>query len=73
MNIKFQGAAGNLRAPMEKLAYTIPETCYVTGLGRTTVYNLMAKSKLQSLKVGGRTIITADSVRRFLASLETGA
>lgn len=70
MSIKVQGAAGNLHASMEKLAYTIPETCYVTGLGRTTVYSLIAQAKLRSVKAGGRTLIPAYSVRDFLASLE---
>lgn len=64
---------GDLRASPEKLAYTVPEALYVTGLGRTTLYALVAEKKLRTIKVGSRTLIPADSLRGFLASLEMEA
>jgi excisionase family DNA binding protein len=64
---------GDLRASTEKLAYTVPEALYATGLGRTTLYALIAEKKLRSIKVGSRTLIPADSLRVFLASLEQEA
>lgn len=68
-----QAPQGDLRAPTEKLAYTVPEALYATGLGRTTLYALIAERKLRTLKVGTRTLIPADSLRGYLASLEQEA
>ncbi|MCJ2035753.1 excisionase family DNA-binding protein [Methylobacterium sp. J-068] len=65
-----QAPQGDLRASPEKLAYTISEALYATGLGRTTLYALVADKKLRTIKVGSRTLIPADSLRGFLASLE---
>ena len=73
MNYLVQGGAKNPRASVEKLAYTIPETCYATGLGRTTVYDLIAKEKLRAIKAGARTLILADSIRGYLNSLAEAA
>lgn len=69
----FQAQQGNLRASAEKLAYTIPEALYATGLGRTTLYALIGERKLRTIKVGARTLIPADSLRSYLASLEQEA
>ena len=68
-----QAPQGDLRAPPEKLAYTVPEALYATGLGRTTLYALIAERKLRTIKVGSRTLIPADSLRGYLASLEQEA
>ncbi len=73
MNYTVQGGAESPRASVEKLAYTIPETCYATGLGRTTVYDLIAKDKLRAIKAGARTLILADSIRGYLNSLAEAA
>ncbi|MFK5598329.1 excisionase family DNA-binding protein [Methylobacterium sp. HMF5984] len=68
-----QAPQGDLRASPEKLAYTVPQALYVTGLGRTTIYALIAERKLRTIKVGSRTLIPADSLRGYLASLEQEA
>ncbi|TXN72692.1 excisionase family DNA-binding protein [Methylobacterium sp. WL6] len=68
-----QAPQGELRASPEKLAYTVPQALYVTGLGRTTIYALIADRKLRTIKVGTRTLIPADSLRGYLASLEQEA
>ena len=68
-----QAPQGDLRASPEKLAYTVPEALYATGLGRTTLYALIAERKLRTIKVGSRTLIPADSLRGYLASLEQEA
>ncbi|MGF3027911.1 helix-turn-helix domain-containing protein [Methylobacterium aquaticum] len=73
MNYPVQGAAEHPRASVEKLAYTIAETCYATGLGRTMVYELIAKEKLRAVKAGTRTLIPAESIRGYLASLHEAA
>jgi len=70
---KVQAPQGDLRASTEKLAYTVPEALYATGLGRSTIYLLISERKLRTIKVGSRTLIPADSLRGFLASLEMEA
>jgi excisionase family DNA binding protein len=52
-----------------RLAYTILQTCDITGLGRTTVYEMIAKGELRALKCGRRTLILAEEIRRFLDRL----
>lgn len=73
MNHNVQAPQGHLRASAEKLAYTIPEAIYATGLGRTTIYALIGERKLRTIKAGARTLIPADSLRDYLASLEREA
>jgi excisionase family DNA binding protein len=74
MNSKeFQAAQADLRAPPEKLAYSVNEVCQSLSLSRTTVYEFIAKKRLRSFKVGAKTLIPADSLRKLIASLETEA
>jgi excisionase family DNA binding protein len=49
-----------------KLAYRIDEVVKASGLGRTSIYELIKEGRLQSLKVGGRRLVVADSLRQLL-------
>lgn len=51
------------------LAYTIADATSVSGLGRTTLYELIGAGKIEARKAGGRTLIPADSLRTYIASL----
>jgi len=51
---------------LEPLAYSIPDACRVSSLGRTFLYSLISEGKLEARKVGGRTVIPADSLRRLI-------
>ncbi len=51
------------------LAYTVPDACKAAGLGRTTLYELIAAGRVRAMKAGTRTLIEADSLRSYLASL----
>ncbi|WP_082557845.1 helix-turn-helix domain-containing protein [Methylobacterium sp. Leaf361] len=74
MNSKeFKAAQVDLRAPPEKLAYSVNEVCHSLSLSRTTVYELLAKKRLRSIKIGVKTLIPADSLRSLMASLEMEA
>lgn len=44
----------------------IPEFCKLSGLGRTSVYEMMDSGTLQYIKRGKRTLIVIDSYRRFI-------
>jgi hypothetical protein len=51
------------------LMFTIPGTTQATGLPRTTVYSLIGQGVLDARKAGRRTLVTADSIRNYLAAL----
>ena len=70
---KVQATQGDLRAPPEKLAYSINEAADATSLSRASIYNLIAQKRLRTMKYGVKTLIPADSLRGFLASLEQEA
>ena len=44
--------------PPEKLAYQVNEAVHVSGLGRTTIYELIKAEKLKTVKAAGRRLIT---------------
>ncbi len=54
---------------LEVLAYTIADAAKTSGLGRTTLYEAIGAKKLEARKAGGRTLIPAESLRAFIASL----
>lgn len=45
-----------------KLAYSIREASAASSLSRTTIYNHIASGRLQAVRIGGRTVIPADSL-----------
>jgi excisionase family DNA binding protein len=51
------------------LAYGIAEACAALGIGRTRLYALIGEGKIEARSCGGRTLIPADSLRSFVASL----
>lgn len=50
-----------------KIAYSIKEACQASSLGRTTLYSHIAAGRLLARRIGGRTIIPADSLHALLA------
>ncbi|MGI4795064.1 MAG: helix-turn-helix domain-containing protein [Janthinobacterium lividum] len=51
------------------LAYTIPDAVRASGIARTRIYALIAEGALESRKAGRRTLITANSLNRYLDGL----
>ena len=51
---------------MEKLAYSINEAARTLSLGRTSIYAMIADKRLEAFKLGRRTLIKAESVRRLV-------
>jgi excisionase family DNA binding protein len=51
------------------LAYTILDAAKASGLGRTTIYELISNGKIEARKAGARTLIPAESLRRYLDNL----
>jgi excisionase family DNA binding protein len=55
----------------DTIAHTIANAAKVSGLGRTSIYELIGAKKLDARKAGNRTLITDDSLRAYIASLPT--
>jgi excisionase family DNA binding protein len=51
------------------LALSIDEACARSGVGRTTIYDMINTGKLIARKCGRRTLILADDLQRCLESL----
>ncbi len=55
-----------INAP-DPLAYSIPDACRVSTICKTGIYALIAAGKLEARKIGRRTVIPADSLKRLIA------
>ncbi|MGD9664081.1 MAG: helix-turn-helix domain-containing protein [Novosphingobium sp.] len=51
---------------MEKLAYSINETARALSMGRTSIYAMIADGRLEAFKLGRRTLVKAESIRRLV-------
>lgn len=51
---------------IEPLAYSINEACRVSSLGRTRLYELIGEGRLETRKIGKRTLIPAASLRQLI-------
>ena len=49
-----------------KLAYSIAEACAASSLGRTSLYAHIASGRLHAVRIGGRTVIPANSLEALL-------
>ncbi len=50
-----------------KIAYSIKEACRATSLGRTTIFAHIAAQRLKAVRIGGRTVIPAESLHNLIA------
>ncbi len=55
---------------MEQLALSIEEAAKTLGIGKTKLYAELAAGRIEGRKCGKRTIITRESIGKFLANLE---
>ena len=52
-----------------KKLYAIPEVCKITSSGRSSVYAALGTGALTAVKLGRRTLVPAESIDAWLASL----
>ena len=51
---------------MEIITASINDTAKALGLGRTSIYALIREGRLESIKLGRRTLVKVASIRRLL-------
>jgi len=51
---------------MERLVYSVKETARLLSMGRTSIYAMIADGRLESFKLGRRTLIKGESIRRLV-------
>lgn len=56
-----------MSAANDKIAYTIKEACEATGVGRSTIYELMSEGRLRKVKLGTRTLIPRSELEALFA------
>ena len=55
---------------MEPLAVSINDTAAMLSLGRTSIYAMIKDGRLEAFKLGRRTLVRVDSIRRLVATQE---
>ena len=55
---------------MDRYTYSINNTARMLSVGRTTIYAMLADGRLEAIKLGRRTLVKADSIRRLVDGLE---
>jgi excisionase family DNA binding protein len=55
--------------PLSQLSYSPNDAAKVLGIGRSTLFNLLAHGQIAARKLGTRTLIPAAELERYLASL----
>ncbi len=55
--------------PTRRALYSPKEIEQILGISHATVYRLLAARRLDGRKLGGRTVITAESINRLIGSL----
>jgi excisionase family DNA binding protein len=51
------------------LAYSIPEACASSRMGRTTLYEAIRAGELRAVKRGRRTLILAEDLKSWITNL----
>ena len=54
-------------AMKERAAYSIRDLMAMTGLSETSVYRQIKAGKLKTIKIGGRTLVTAAALNAWLS------
>jgi excisionase family DNA binding protein len=53
----------------DQLLYGVPDAARVLGVGRTTVYSLLASGEVESVRIGNRRLIPADAIEEYVTRL----
>ena len=61
------------KPPLKPLTVTIKQTEQITGLGTTTIYDLIKRGEYKTTKEGRRTLIFYDCLERRLFAARRGS
>ena len=65
----FNQAGRNSRPPPpDAFTFTVNDACRMAGFGRTTLYALAKSGQITLLKIGGRTLVSGESLRHLLGA-----
>ena len=53
---------------MEALVVSINDAAKALSLGRTSIYAMISDGRLEAFKLGRRTLVKAESIRRLVAA-----
>lgn len=54
---------------MEPVTITVADTKKALGLGTTKIYELIGDGRLQTVKIGRRTLVKTDSIRALISQV----
>lgn len=54
---------------MTRLLHPIPDAANALGIGRSTLYELIASGEISTTKIGRRTLISQDELERYVSTL----
>ena len=57
---------------VDKVTLSVTETAAALGVSRPTVYNLLHRKGFPAFRIGGRTLISADGLRAWVAAQAGG-
>lgn len=57
---------------IDRVTLSVAETAAALGVSRPTVYTLLHKRGFPAFKVGGRTLVSAEGLREWVASQAGG-
>lgn len=53
----------------QPILHSISQTAQLLGIGRSSLYALIAEGRITTVKIGRRTLIRDEELRRFVAQL----
>ena len=53
----------------DKRLFTVPQTQAMLGIGRTTLWNMIASGEIESVRIGRSRRITAEAIDQFVEGL----
>jgi excisionase family DNA binding protein len=60
--------AAEIPEPDQDRGYSMEDAARLMGIGRSTVYELLASGRLESIKIGRRRIIPGLAIRAFMVA-----